>query len=298
MNILVTGSTGFIGSALVPFLLKEGHAVTRLVRSPLAEAQPQAMWDPEAGSIDSNALAGIEAVVHLAGESSIRRWTAQRKARMLESRVKGTALLCEALVQLDPPPRVLVCASGKDLYGDRGDELLQEDAAPGTGFLAKLISQWEAATAPAAEAGIRVANTRFGLVLGADGGALAKMLLPFKLGMGAKVGRGRQYVSWISLTDLVRAVQHALTTESLEGPVNTASPGPLTNAEFTRTLGKVLSRPAPFISPVLLLRMLYGEGAGVLAESVRLDPGKLLASGFEFLHPELEGALRAELGRE
>ena len=297
MHILVSGSTGFIGSALKSFLVKEGHDVTRLVRRELATDDRQVRWDPVAGVIDSQGLAGIDAAVHLAGEPITGRWTATRKTRIRDSRVKGTRLLSETLARLDPPPQVLVCASAMGYYGDRGAEVLRENSAPGTDFLAGMISEWEAATERAVEAGIRVVNLRLGMVLGKVGGALKKMLLPFKLGVGGSVGSGRQYVSWISLEDVVRAIHHVLNTDSLQGPLNVAAPGVVTNAELTRALGRVLSRPAVMPVPGLLLRILYGEVAETLLFSARMDPGQLQSSGFVFRHPEIEGALRAALGK-
>ena len=200
MNVLVTGSTGFIGSALVPFLESEGHTVTRLVRREPSPGKPEVRWDPEAGTIDAGGLAGTEAVVHLAGESLVNgRWNARRKGRILDSRVKGTRLLSETLARLDPLPKVLVSPSTKDRYGDRGDELLREDSGRGSDFLADVIRQWEAATESAAQAGIRVVNSCFGMVLDRSGGGLARMLLPFRLGLGGRLGSGKQYVSWVSL---------------------------------------------------------------------------------------------------
>lgn len=295
MNILVAGSSGFIGSALVSSLSAEGHTVTRLVRRGRAAQGPHIPWDPEAGTLNADDVQGAEAVVNLAGENIAGRWTARKKARIQDSRVKSTRLLSETLAQLDPPPKVLACASGMDYYGDRGVELLREESPPGANFLADVVRQWEEATEPAGRAGIRVANLRFGMVLGGHGGALAKMLPIFRIGAGGKLGSGRQYLSWVSLEDVVRAIHHVLTTESLSGPVNIAAPGTATNAEFTRTLGRVISRPTLFSVPPFALRLIFGEVASTLLSSSRVDPGKLLASGFEFHHPELEGALRSAL---
>ena len=296
MNILVTGSTGFIGSALVPILADQGHSVTRLVRGRPTSEERRVRWDPEAGTIEADRLAGTEAVVHLAGENlAAKRWTARQKARIRDSRARGTRLLSETLAQLDPPPSVLACASAKDYYGDQGDAILAEESAPGSDFLAEVIQQWEAATAPAALGGIRVVNLRFGIVLGANGGLLGRMLTPFKLGVGGRLGSGKQYMSWISLEDTVRVVHKALTTQTLEGPVNVVAPGAVTNAEFTRTLGRVLSRPALLPVPAFVLRVLFGEVVKPLLASNRMEPAKLLAAGFEFRHPQLEGALMAAL---
>ena len=297
MNILVTGSTGFIGSALVSFLSEEGHRVARLVRRPLTAPERQVRWNPEAGTVETEGLAGIDAVVHLAAENlADRRWTAARKRRIRDSRVKGTRLLCEAVAGLDPPPKVLACASAPAYYGDRGDEVLTEESGPGRGFLAETVRQWEAATEPAARAGIRVVNPRFGVVLDPTGGLLGRLLLPFRLGLGTRLGSGRQYWSWSTLEDVTRATLHALTTDSLRGPVNAAA-GAATNAEFTKALGRVLSRPAILWAPRWVLRLALGEVADSVLASARMDSSKLLASGFEFRHTELEGAMRAVLGR-
>ena len=296
MNILVSGSTGFIGSSLVPYLVSSGHDVTRLVRRELGSEEPEVHWDPAAGTIESSALEGTDGVVHLAGESAVGRWTARKKARILESRTNGTRLLCQALGDLDPPPRALICASGLDFYGDRGDALVSEDTGPGSGFLAEVTAAWEAATKPATEAGIRVVRARLGMVVGNGGGALARMLPAFRLGLGGPFGGGRQHVSWLSLTDLVRVVHHVLVTDSLDGSVNVSTPMPVTNAEFAKTLSRVLSRPAVLPVPAFGLRLALGEMAGMVLASVRLDPSKLVRSGFEFRYPKLEDALRAELG--
>ena len=228
--MLVTGSAGFIGSALVSFLADQGHDVTRLVRVRPTSGDRQVHWDPEAGTIDADRLAGTEAAVHLAGENlAAKRWTAGQKARIRDSRAKGTRLLGETLARLDPPPTVLACASAKDYYGGRGDEVLVEESAPGSGFLSEVIQQWEAATVPAAHAGIRVVNLRIGMVLGAKGGLLARMLTPFKLGVGGRMGSGKQYMSWISLQDVVRAIHITLTTPTLDPHHTDSGARPLTS---------------------------------------------------------------------
>jgi uncharacterized protein (TIGR01777 family) len=298
MKVLVSGSTGFVGSPLVHYLVAKGHDVSRLVRRDLGSVEPEVHWDPAAGTIESSALEGIDGVVHLAGESAVGRWTARKKARILESRANGTRLLCRALADLDPPPRALICASGLDFYGDRGDALVSEETGPGSGFLAEVTAAWEAATKPATEAGIRVVRVRLGMVVGNGGGALARMLPAFRLGLGGPFGGGRQHVSWVSLTDVVRVFHHILATESLDGPVNVSTTMPVTNAEFARILGRVLSRPAVLPVPAFGLRLALGEMASMVLASVRLDPSKLVRSGFDFRYPELEGALRAELGRQ
>lgn len=240
---------------------------------------------------------GPDAVVHLAGENIARaRWSERQKALIRDSRVKGTRLLCDLLARYSPPPKALVCASAVGYYGDRADEILKEESAPGSGFLADVCREWEAATQPAVERGIRVVNLRIGIVLSPMGGALAKMLTPFKLGVGGTIGSGRQYMSWIALDDVVGAIHFALTNESLHGPVNAVAPNPVTNREFTHTLGRVLSRPTLFPMPAFAARLVLGEMAdALLLASARVEPAQLLASGFTFRHPDLEAALRALL---
>lgn len=298
MRVLVTGSHGLIGAALVEALLARGDAVTRLVRGPAA-GPGEVRWDPMAGDIDRGAIEGHDAVVHLAGEGiGEKRWTPQQKQRILESRTRGTALLSAALAGLDAPPRVLASGSAVGFYGDRGDELLTEESGPGTGFLADVVRQWESATAPAEDAGIRVAHLRTGIVLAAHGGALRKLLLPFKLGLGGRQGSGRQWWSWITLEDEVRAILHVLDTQ-LSGPVNLTAPNPARNAEVARTLGAVLHRPAVLPTPTFALEAALGAElvAEVLLAGQRVLPARLEASGFTHAHPELRGALEAVLAR-
>ncbi|HXF06211.1 MAG TPA: TIGR01777 family oxidoreductase [Blastocatellia bacterium] len=293
MNILVSGSSGFIGSALVAALRAGDHRVVRLVRPQSKADGPVVRWDPDTGTIDRAGLEGIEAVIHLAGASIAERWTPEHKTRIRESRVRGTRLLSEALAEQARPPGVLICASATGYYGHRGDEWLTEESPPGTGFLADVCQQWEAAAEPARQRGIRVVNLRIGIVLGRQGGALARMLLPFRLGLGGTIGCGRQYWSWIALDDLVSAFLHALVTDSLSGPVNVVSPVPVTNREFTRTLGRVLARPTVFPLPAPVARFLLGEMADeLLLASARVRPVRLLESGFQFRYPDLESALR------
>ncbi len=308
MRVLVSGSSGLIGSALVRALESAGDAVVRLVRH--APAGNEIRWDlvkppplatsakggaPEGGA--PGALEGFDAVVHLAGENIAGRWTAAKKARIRDSRVQGTSALAAALARMPQPPRAMVCASAIGMYGDRGDEVLREDSAPGSDFLAGVCKQWEAATEPAAKAGVRVVLLRFGVVLSPRGGALARMLPPFRMGAGGRIGSGRQWMGWITLEDVVGTIQHALQTESLRGPANTVAPNPVTNAEFTRTLGAVLHRPTLFPLPAFMVHLMFGEmGDGLLLSSQRVDCGKLLASGYRFRHAELKPALQALLG--
>jgi len=303
MNVFITGSTGLVGSALVPFLMAGGHRVTRLVRRSQSPAPGPAVtdveWDPSAGRIDAGALEGLDAAVHLAGESiASGRWTAAKKARILESRVKGTRLLCETIANLSRPPKVLICASAIGFYGNRGEEVLTEESGPGTGFLADVCREWEAAVEPAEKRGIRVVRLRIGVILSPAGGALAKMLLPFKMAAGGVMGSGKQYMSWIALDDMVGVIHHALVTESLRGPVNGVAPYPVTNYQFTKTLGRVLGRPTIIPMPAFAARLAFGEMAGeTILASARVDPAKLRQSGYAFRHPELEGALRHLLAK-
>src|SRR5215510_842164 len=293
MNILVTGSSGLIGTALVSSLTISGHEVTRLVRRQPTSDEKAVHWDPMAGTIDASAIEGADAVVHLAGENIAERWTAAKKANIRNSRVKGTQLLCETLAHLSSPPKVLVSASAIGYYGDRGETILTDDSPPGRGFLAEVCRDWEAATEPARQQGMRVIQLRLGVVLSAAGGALAKMLPPFRLGLGGVLGSGRQYVSWIALDDVVGAIQHAIVTQALQGPTNAVAPRAVTNQEFTKTLGKVLGRPTAIPLPAFAARLMFGEMADeLLLAGARVQPAKLLASGYQFRHPELEGALR------
>ena len=293
MNILISGASGLVGSALTPALESAGHTVNRLVRQRPAAGSADVYWDPT-GSFDPvGGIEGFDAVVHLAGESVAARWTRDRKARILNSRKQGTMTVATAVARSKRPPRVVVSASAVGYYGNRGDELLTEESTSGSDFLAEVARQWEAALAPATQAGVRAVMLRIGFVLSPRGGGLARMLPPFRMGLGGKVGSGRQWMSWISITDVVGAILHALATESLSGAVNAVAPHPVTNAEFTRTLGRVLGRPTIFPLPGFAARLAFGEMADVLLlASQRVQPGKLQLSGFQFRHPELEGALR------
>lgn len=297
MRIAVSGSSGLVGSTLVPFLGTGGHRVTRLVRKP--PSGDDVLWNLAEGVADFSRLEGVDAVVHLAGENiGAGRWTPERKGEIRRSRVEGTRRLSESVAKLSRCPKVLVSASAIGLYGDRGSEILTEDSAPGKDFLARLCQEWEAATEPASRAGIRVVHLRFGMILSPAGGALKKMLLPFKLGLGGRMGSGAQYVSWIAIDDAIGAIHHAVCTESLKGAVNVVAPAPVSNAEFTRVLARAVSRPALFPLPAFAARLAFGEMAdALLLASARVMPARLQASGYRFQYPELEGALRHLLGR-
>ncbi|MDE0027944.1 MAG: TIGR01777 family oxidoreductase [Deltaproteobacteria bacterium] len=296
MKILVTGATGLVGGALVPLLAGGGHEVVRLGRS--APEAGDVRWDPEGGLLDAGALEGVDGVVHLAGENiATGRWTAEKKRRIRESRVRGTRLLAETLAGLERRPRVLVSASAIGFYGDRGDEELTEASPVGAGFLPDVCREWESATEAAQGKGIRVVHARLGVVLSTGGGALAKMLTPFKLGAGGIIGNGRQYMSWITLDDTVAALAHLLATDSVDGPVNMVAPGTVTNHEFTKTLGRVLRRPTLFPMPGFAARLAFGEMADVLLlASTRVKPAGLTAAGYAYRHGSLEEGLRHVLG--
>jgi uncharacterized protein (TIGR01777 family) len=291
MNILVSGATGLIGSAFTKAASGAGYTVIPLARKKSFGA---IAWDPAVGTIDAAALEGFDAVVHLAGENIAGgRWNAARKKRILDSRVKGTQLLCNTLAQLQRRPAVLVSASAIGFYGDCGDRVLTENSPAGSDFLGNVCKEWERATEPAAKAGIRVVNLRTGIVLAAEGGALQKMLTPFKIGLGGKIGSGRQYMSWIDIQDEVNVILHCIVRESMRGPVNSVGPAPVTNSEFTDTLGKVLGRPTIFPLPGFVARGLLGEMAdALLLSSQRVEPEKLVSEGFNFRHRSLEESLR------
>jgi uncharacterized protein (TIGR01777 family) len=300
MRVLVSGSTGLVGSALCTALSTGGNEIARLVRNSPRSRQPEITWNPAGGTIDGAQLEGFDAVVHLAGENIAGgRWTDKQKQKILNSRVQGTRLLCETLAKLKNKPKVLVCASAIGYYGDRGDRWVDETSPAGDDmFLVDVCKEWEAATEPARQAGIRVVNLRFGVILSRDGGALAKMLLPFQLGAGGVLGSGEQYMSWIALDDAVGAIEHCLTDEELNGPVNAVTPNPVTNREYTKTLGKVLYRPTIFPMPAFAARLAFGQMADeLLLASTRVAPKQLEASGYKFRYPQLEPALRHVLGK-
>ncbi len=299
MRIVVSGSSGLVGSALLPALRAAGHQVSRLVRPGASPAPGDVAWDPGADRIDAAGLEGTDAVVHLAGASiAAGRWTAARKVEIRRSRVNGTQLVSETLTKLQRPPRVLVSASAIGYYGDRGDEVLRESSERGHGFLPAVCVAWESATEQAEKRGLRVVHLRFGVILSPQGGALRKMLLPFRLGMGGRVGSGRQYMSWVALDDAVGAIAHVLGIPALRGPVNVVTPRPLTNLEFTKALGRVLGRPTMAPLPAFAARLVFGEMAdALLLSSVRVVPAALEGSGYRFRYPDLEPALRHLLGR-
>jgi uncharacterized protein (TIGR01777 family) len=297
LRVAITGATGFIGSALAAFLTTGGHQVSRLVRGGRAAGSDIA-WDPARGEIEREKLEGVDAVVHLAGEPVSERWTAAHKRGILESRVQGTRLVAETIASLARPPRLLVSASAVGIYGDGGDQVLAEAGPHGSDFLAGVAEAWEAAADPARAAGVRVVHPRFGVVLSPRGGALKALLPPFQMGGGGKLGNGKQWMSWIALDDAIGALHHLLLTDTLVGPVNVTAPSPATNAEFSKTLGHVLGRPAAITVPRLALKAMFGEMAEVmLLRGQRAIPRRLTESGFTFRHPTLEGALRFELGK-
>jgi uncharacterized protein (TIGR01777 family) len=294
MKILISGSSGLVGSTLTFNLMADGNQVHRLVRSSSEEG---IVWNPKEPIVDRNALEGFDAVVHLAGESiSEGKWNDRKKKEIRESRTEGTRHLTEALVTLNTPPKVFVCASASGFYGNRGVEILTEESPAGEGFLPDVCKEWEAAAQLASSKGIRVVNTRFGIILSPNGGALKKMLPPFKMGVGGKIGSGDQFWSWIDLDDVIGIIEYALNTDSLQGPVNVSSPAPVTAKVFTGTLAHVLKRPAIFPVPAFAARAVLGEMANALVLcSFRMHPAKLIACGYTFAYPDLESSLRHQL---
>ena len=293
MHIAISGASGFVGQQLIRELSGEGHSILRLGRG--ASGLGRRQWDPSAGEPDLQVDPPLDAVVHLAGEPVSQRWNTAVKERIHQSRVAGTRNLVAALTKLERRPRVLVSASAVGIYGDRGEESLPETAPPGTGFLSDVCREWEAEADKAEALGIRVVKIRIGLVLGKQGGALAKMLLPFQLGLGATLGSGTQFMSWIHLEDLTGMIRYALTNESARGAWNGVAPNPVTNSVFTKELGKAVHRPAWFWAPKQLIMLGAGEMAQILFFSQRCAPAAPLAAGFQFRYPELGAALRAVL---
>ena len=293
-RVLVTGASGLLGRALVPTLKARGYEIVRLVRGRVT-GDDQIHWDPSR-SLAPETVSGFDAVIHLAGESVIGRWTAAKKTKIRDSRVTGTRTLAQALARATKRPRVFVAASAIGYYGDRADEVLNEKSAPGAGFLADVCREWEAAGQPAVDAGIRTAHIRTGIVLSAEGGALHKMLPPFRMGVGGKVGSGHQWMSWIHIHDWTGAVHHILKNDLLQGAVNMVAPRPVQNTEFTETLASVLSRPAIFPVPALAIKALFGQmGEEVLLASQRVEPARLVTSGYPFQCSDLRKALEALL---
>jgi uncharacterized protein (TIGR01777 family) len=298
-RILLSGASGMVGSALVPTLRAGGAQIVRLARAgaPFRAGEQTVAWDP-AQPISPDAVSGFDAVIHLAGENIVGRWTPTKKARIRDSRIPATTHLAQALAQTKQKPGVFLSASAIGYYGNRGDEVLTEDKGPGSGFTSDLAQEWELATTPAVDAGIRTVQMRIGVILAASGGALSKMLTPFKMGVGGKIGNGRQWMGWVDLQDILGAIHHLLKTDSLKGPVNLAAPNPVTNAEFTKTLATVLSRPAIVPMPAFAARLAFGPMADeLLMASQRVSPSKLIASGYSFRFGDLRTSLKAILDR-
>ena len=298
MKVLITGSSGLVGSALTDFFVANGDEVIRLLSRSAPADSP--VWDPENGEINLAGVRDISAVVHLASDNlGEGRWNDRKKNSILNSRVKGTQLLSEFFAATEHKPNVIVSASAVGYYGNRGEKRVDEASEPGKGFLADVCRQWEEATASAVDVGIRVANLRLGLILSAEGGTLKKMLLPFRIGLGGVIGSGKQYMSWVSIDDVIGTIQHIIANAAVRGPVNLVSPNPVSNREFTKTLGQVLNRPTIFPMPAFAARIAFGEMADeLLLSSTRVIPKKLMDSGYEFRHPELGGAFEHLLNRK
>ncbi len=298
MNILISGSRGLVGSSASTSLKSKGHAVKTLVRHRPTELS-EILWSPTESGPEPEALEGVDAVVHLAGESiASGRWTETKKRAIRDSRVLGTRLLSETLTHMKRPPMVLLCASAIGYYGNRGEEILKEESSPGTDFLAGVCKDWEAACALGAQAGIRIVHLRFGMILSPNGGALGKMLLPFKMGVGGILGPGTQYMSWIALDDVVEIIAFALGADFLRGPVNVVSPKAVTNFEYTKILGRVLGRPTIFSMPAFAVRLAFGEMAdALLLSSAHVEPAALTRAGYSFQWPDLKNALNHLLAK-
>ena len=296
MKIAIAGASGLIGSALIPILQSEGNQVTRLVRSSPKPGEIE--WHPNQDQVSARSLEGFDCVINLAGENIAGgRWTDDQKRKIRESRVNGTHLLSEAIAKMNSKPRAFICASATGIYGDRDDETLDEQSESGGGFLAGVCREWEQATEPASKAGVRVVNLRMGPVLAREGGMLSKLLTPFKMGMGGKVGSGKQYISWVALDDAVNAIKLAIDDESIHGPINIVSPNPVRNEEFTKTLGHVLNRPTALAMPAFAARLAFGEMADeMLLASQKVLPKRLSQAGFQFQYPTLESAMRKYIG--
>lgn len=292
MKIAIAGGSGLVGSALIPVLQREGGQIIRLVRSKPKPGEIE--WHPNQSEVKPKSLEGFDVIINLAGENiAAGRWTDDQKRKIRDSRVNGTHLLSEAIVKLTHQPGVFLCASATGIYGDRDDEILDEQSESGGGFLAGVCREWEQATEPASKAGVRVVNLRFGPILAREGGMLAKLLTPFKMGMGGKVGSGKQFISWVAIEDAVNALRFAMNDERAHGPLNVVSPNPVTNEEFTKTLGHVLNRPTALAIPPFAARLAFGEMADeMLLVSQKVIPKKLVSMEFEFKYPKLETAMR------
>ncbi|GMW00255.1 MAG: epimerase [Candidatus Hydrogenedentota bacterium] len=299
MKILISGASGLIGRRLVDDLSNQGHSCRKLVRTRTSHGSQEVSWNPSEGILPESALENIDAVIHLSGENVAGgRWTKERKQAILESRVRSTKLLANVLCSLERRPKVWLCASAVGIYGNRGDDILTEDSPHGDGFLARVCKEWESATHPAREVGIRICNLRFGAVFGSEGGAFALMRTAFGLGLGGVVGPGNQWMSWIAIEDAIGAIVHLLACDTVIGPVNLVSPNPVTNRELTKTLGRVLRRPTLLPMPAFAARLALGAMADeMLLSSARVMPERLLRSGFGFHHPNVEGAMRSMVTR-
>lgn len=296
LRIAITGATGFLGTALGRHLRAAGHGVVPITRSPVGAGSEAVVWNPERGELDPASLEGIDALIHLAGENIAQRWTESAKREIRESRVRSTKLIARALAAMQRPPRVWLSGSAVGFYGNRGTELLDESSAPGKGFLADVVQAWEGATEAANRGDLRVVHLRSGLVLDGQGGALQKMLPPFRIGLGGKIGSGEQMMSWIERSDWVRAVEKLLRAPLVKGPVNLVAPTPVSNAEFSAALGRVLGKPAALTVPEFAIRLALGEmGEEVLLAGQRVVPTRLLGAGYSFAHETIDAALHAAL---
>src|SRR5256714_3634034 len=293
MKIAIAGASGLVGSALIPILQSHGNQITRLVRSSPKPGEIE--WHPNQAKVSPESLEGFQTIINLAGENIAGgRWTDDQKRKIRDSRMNGTHLLSEAIAKMKSKPRAFICASATGIYGDRDDETLDEQSESGGGFLAGVCREWENATEPASKAGVRVVNLRFGPILSRAGGMMEKMLTPFKMGLGGKIGSGKQFISWVAIDDAINAMLLALKDNSIRGPLNVVSPNPITNEEFTRRLGEALSRPTVMAMPAFAARLAFGEMADeMLLTSQRVMPKRLIAAGFQFQYPKLEAALRS-----
>jgi len=299
MTILISGTSGLIGSSIIPFLTTGGHRVIRLVRKPVDNFMDEIFWDPISGILSLEEVGRVDAVLHLAGENlGNGRWTKARKKKIIESRVKGTELISKAIAALEDPPEVMLCASAIGFYGNRGDKVLSEIDGPGDDFISSLCNNWENAAGRALEKGIRTVFLRIGVALTPEGGALQRLLLPFNLCLGGKIGSGRQYISWIDMEDIIGAIYHSLTSMDITGPVNVVSPNPVTNLQFTKSLGRILSRPTPFPIPAFAIKLGFGQmGREILLSSTKVKPDVLIEAGYCFKNPDIDTALRQMLGK-